>query len=369
MDKRLAIFIVLVFLFVILLFSVPYFKKESFKSFPPTIISNFHYPLGITRAKGDDNYFYAWDQEGYILRIKNNSPNNKIVSLDLRNQDFSLLNTNDIKTRKLIGLAIHPDFSQEFYQSEDEEYRAPPKDKRLAYISFNMLNKFIVREYKVDPEGKFYSPKHIIDIEYPSIKENGGQLKFGEDGYLYILTPETDYSDSLNVKNLRGKLLKIDINKVQYNLSTTDVINYNLPEDLLPRNENIIRPEIFAIGVNGANNFDIYNKRVFFILGNKIRIINDTNSNLLMGSDIDEPVKDIFIYGDKLIGGVFDPVSQTFIFADKEHIHFIKESHFKELWKEYMNKFNNVKVISFSKIEEKIYVCMEDGTIRDLDTL
>ncbi|MCC7023440.1 MAG: PQQ-dependent sugar dehydrogenase, partial [Thermomicrobiales bacterium] len=79
----------------------------------------------------------------------------------------------------LLGLAFHPDYA---------------KNGRF-YVAFNNLFKngaLSVSEFQVDPQdpnkavAKSERPLLVIDKPYP--QHNGGTLRFGPDGYLYIAT-------------------------------------------------------------------------------------------------------------------------------------------------------------------------------------
>ncbi|XP_043554362.1 HHIP-like protein 1 [Chiloscyllium plagiosum] len=91
----------------------------------------------------------------------------------------------------------------------------------------------------------------ILEVDEPASNHNGGQLLFGNDGYLYIFTgdggmagdPFGKYGNALNKSALLGKVLRIDIN------NNNRGPLYKIPPDNPFIQDPDARPEVYAYGV------------------------------------------------------------------------------------------------------------------------
>jgi glucose/arabinose dehydrogenase/uncharacterized cupredoxin-like copper-binding protein len=121
----------------------------------------------------------------------------------------------------LLGLAFHPDFAK----------------NGLFYVDYNALyanGAITVSEFHVDADDpnkadpRTERPLLTIDKPYP--QHNGGTLRFGPDGYLYISTGDggwqgDPYDNAQSRFSLLGKILRIDVN------SSTLGQPYGIPAD------------------------------------------------------------------------------------------------------------------------------------------
>lgn len=98
----------------------------------------------------------------------------------------------------LLGIDIHPNFSSNNYV--------------YLYYTFtgfngNTLNRVVRMVYK---DSKLNNEQVIIDNIPGSSNHNGGRIKFGPDGYLYITTGDAENpSQAQNTDSLAGKILRI----------------------------------------------------------------------------------------------------------------------------------------------------------------
>jgi glucose/arabinose dehydrogenase len=107
----------------------------------------------------------------------------------------------------LLGLAFHPDY----------------KNNGLFYVNFTDYHTngdTFVMEFKVsanDPnQADRESGRLLLDIDQPYVNHNGGTIKFGPDGYLYVALGDggmggDPYNNAQNTSSLLGKLLRIDV--------------------------------------------------------------------------------------------------------------------------------------------------------------
>ena len=99
----------------------------------------------------------------------------------------------------LLGITIHPDF----------------KENKLIYVYYtygesggNTLNRVVSFEF----DGKrLQNPRTIVDQIPGASNHNGGRIKFGPDGYLYITTGDAQEPSRSQDKNSKaGKILRVD---------------------------------------------------------------------------------------------------------------------------------------------------------------
>eukprot|EP00071_Canis_lupus_P007654 XP_005623989.1 HHIP-like protein 1 [Canis lupus familiaris] len=95
------------------------------------------------------------------------------------------------------------------------------------------------------------SERIILEIEEPASNHNGGQLLFGDDGYLYIFTgdggmagdPFGKFGNAQNKSALLGKVLRIDVDHNERGPL------YRIPRDNPFVGDPAARPEVYALGV------------------------------------------------------------------------------------------------------------------------
>jgi glucose/arabinose dehydrogenase len=95
------------------------------------------------------------------------------------------------------------------------------------------------------------SEQIILQIEQPAANHNGGQVKFGPDGYLYIGTGDggqagDPWGNAQNPNELLGKMLRIDV---------TGADTYEVPSDNPILDQTGARPEIWATGLRNPWRF------------------------------------------------------------------------------------------------------------------
>ena len=139
----------------------------------------------------------------------------------------------------VFSFAFHPQFATngKFYVC----YNSPSK------IHGNTC-KMVVSEFKTsksDPNvANLKSERNVIEVEGKNIQNNGAQILFGPDGYLYISIGDDKGGDNSykyhaqDLSLLNGKLLRIDVNKLPY----------TVPPDNPFVGVKKARPEIWAYG-------------------------------------------------------------------------------------------------------------------------
>ncbi|MFM9370661.1 PQQ-dependent sugar dehydrogenase [Streptomyces sp. Da 82-17] len=111
--------------------------------------------------------------------------------------DISAETTTDGE-RGLLGIAFDPDFSHFYLSFTDLE-------------GTSTVDEFAVKDGKLDPDSR----RTVLTQTQPYANHNGGDLRFGPDGYLYIALGDggsggDPHGNGQNLDTLLGKLLRID---------------------------------------------------------------------------------------------------------------------------------------------------------------
>ena len=142
--------------------------------------------------------------------------------------------------RGLLGLAFPPGFDR----------------KQRFYVDYTDLNgDTVIAQYRVtaNPDlADAASETVLLNIKQPFPNHNGGQLRFGPDGYLYIGMGDggsggDPMRNGQNLGALLGKLLRIDVE--------SDPGRVRIPPDNPFVNRAGARPEIWAIGMRNPWRF------------------------------------------------------------------------------------------------------------------
>lgn len=161
--------------------------------------AGFTAPVEITHA-GDDRLFVV--QQGGAIRILNTDGT-------INPTNFLTLNTSVISTggeRGLLGLAFHPDYEQNgfFYVNYT---RAGDGATVIARYQVSTANPNVANPA---------SATTILTVPQPFSNHNGGTIKFGPDGYLYIGMGDGGAGGdpgnrAQNLNDNLGKMLRIDV--------------------------------------------------------------------------------------------------------------------------------------------------------------
>ncbi len=179
--------------------------------------------VAISNAPGTDRLFVA-DRTGKVFSL----PNDPAV----KQADLVL----DIG-REIYGMTFHPKFAENGYLYLFITQRKPePPRTRIARFTLSSH----------DPPTADPASEHII-LEFPTAGHDGGCIKFGPDGYLYIGTGD---GGSVNDQHLTGQdlgdllasILRIDVDGKHAAKS------YAIPPDNPFLNTPGARPEIYAYG-------------------------------------------------------------------------------------------------------------------------
>lgn len=204
----------------------------------PVVTEGLTRPVYLTHAF--DGRLFVVEQDGAIRIIENEQ---------LLSEPFLDINErvdSDDYEQGLLSMAFHPNYAT------DEQ---PGTGIFYIYYTDNNGNT-VVSHFQVsddDPNrANADSETIILQVEQPYANHNGGLIKFGPDGYLYIgLGDGGSGGDPLghgqNLATLLGSMLRIDVSQAGD--------SYEIPADNPFVNDRDARPEIWAYGLRNPWRF------------------------------------------------------------------------------------------------------------------
>lgn len=211
------------------------------------VARGFTSPVGMDAPADGSKRLFVFEQGG---KIKINKEG-KVLDEPFLNVSSKLDGLNIAYSEKgLLGMAFHPDYKNngKFFIY----YSAKTSEKGFDHKS-------VIAQYKVsqNPDVALAgSEKMIMEILQPESNHNGGQLAFGNDGYLYIGLGDGggagdkhgSIGNGQNMNTLLGKILRIDVDHGD---------PYKIPEDNPFVGKENIRAEIWASGLRNPWRFSI----------------------------------------------------------------------------------------------------------------
>jgi len=170
----------------------------------------------------NDSRFFVVQQGGLIRVVNSNGTVNSTPFLNLTSL------TSAGGERGLLGLAFHPNYATNGF----------------FYVNYtNTSGNTVIARYSVsasDPNIANTTATILMTISQPASNHNGGTIKFGPDGYLYIGMGDgggagdtSGYAQNLSLTHTQvaanptriylGKMLRIDVN------TTQGALNYGIP--------------------------------------------------------------------------------------------------------------------------------------------
>jgi glucose/arabinose dehydrogenase len=192
-------------------------------------------PTDISHA-GDDRLFVV-ERRGKVRIIDKDGNLLPTPFIDI---DDMVSNASGQDERGMLGIAFHPDYANNGY----------------FYLNHTDNDGHTnIARYQVDPTDPNISDPNtrelIIKIEQPTWNHNGGGIKFGHDGFLYIGMGDGGFSNDpqnhgQNRQSLLGKMLRLDVD---------NGLPYSIPADNPFIDDDITLDEIWAIGMRNPWRF------------------------------------------------------------------------------------------------------------------
>jgi putative heme-binding domain-containing protein len=199
-------------------------------------LKKFDEPLDITNAAGTDRLFVT-QRYGRVFSFPNDPrTENADLLLDLNRH----LGRTAPKSLNAYGFAPHLQFAQNGFV-----YVTYVLDLEKELPTGTRVSRFHV--LPDDPPRCDPKSEQIL-IEWPCGGHNGGCLKFGPDGYLYIATGDSSgiadqYQTGQDLGTLAGKILRIDVDHPDQGKP------YGIPRNNPYVGRSGARPEIWAYGL------------------------------------------------------------------------------------------------------------------------
>jgi glucose/arabinose dehydrogenase len=162
---------------------------EVFKGQPDVVATQLDIPWSISKV---GQTFYLTERKGAILQVDEETK--KITRQELKLKK----NVYPIGEGGLLGFTLTPDF-----ENSNEAY---------IYHTYEENNQVQNRVVLIEKRGNVWSEKKSLIERIPGGRiHNGGRLKFGPDGNLYIATGDAGVPDNAqNLINLAGKILRME---------------------------------------------------------------------------------------------------------------------------------------------------------------
>ncbi|KAG7266309.1 hypothetical protein CRUP_015153 [Coryphaenoides rupestris] len=198
-------------------------------------------PLAMVHANDGTHRFFVAEQLGLVWTYL---PDRSKLEVPFLNITKAVLTSSwEGDERGFLGLTFHPKYKYNgklyvYYSVEvgfDERIRI--SEFRVSSHDMNLVD--------------HTSERVLLEIDEPASNHNGGQVLFGDDGYLYIFTgdggmagdPFGKYGNAQNKSALLGKVLRIDVDDNDRGPL------YRIPPDNPFVRHQGARPEVYAYGV------------------------------------------------------------------------------------------------------------------------
>jgi uncharacterized protein (TIGR03118 family) len=190
-----------------------------------TVVEGLTAPLGVAVPDDGSKRMFVYDQAGLAWVVTAAAGKLPTPLLDVRPR---LVVFGNYDERGLLGLATHPDFVHHplvyTYTSEPISSNADFVNVMPAGATNNCQS--VIAEWRISSSNPDQidpaSRREILRIDKPQSNHNGGTLRFGPDGFLYISLGDggraNDVADghvpggnAQNLQRIYGKLLRIDV--------------------------------------------------------------------------------------------------------------------------------------------------------------
>lgn len=223
-------------IFICLVLLIPLFSHSQIIDIQ-TFATGFTNPVEIAHPNGDSRLFIV-EQGGKIKIVNTDGTTNSTPFLTLSPSILSIGGE-----RGLLGLTFHPNYVSNGY----------------FFVNYtNTLGNTVIARYSVSANPNLADTSSgtiIFIVNQPFPNHNGGSIKFGPDGYLYIGMGDGGSGGdpgnrAQNPNELLGKMLRIDVDsEIPYGIPPTNPYAESLT----------FRKEIWALGLRNPWKFS-FNK-------------------------------------------------------------------------------------------------------------
>ena len=205
----------------------------------------FNQPVDLTMAPGSDRWFVV-EQGGKVLSFRPGEADAS-VAIDLASQCATLDRTPEASgVAAVFGIAFHPQLAENRYCYLFYVLRSSKPGVPLS--NGTRVSRFTMTAAGVDPP-QLLPESEVILIEWLDGGHNGGCLKFGPDGHLYISagdgevpSPPDPRKTGQDVSDLLSSILRIDVDRAEGDRP------YSIPPDNPFIATPDARPEVWSYG-------------------------------------------------------------------------------------------------------------------------
>lgn len=182
-------------------------------------------PLGLAVPDDGSGRMFVYDQAGPVWVVTEADGKLPAPLLDVSGR---LVPLDRYDERGLLGLAAHPNFAESPFVYT---YTSEPVDGKADFVNVMPAgaknnHQSVIAEWRIDPNDPNRvdpnSRRELLRIDQPQSNHNGGTLRFGPDGFLYISLGDggraNDVADghveggnAQSLERIYGKLLRIDV--------------------------------------------------------------------------------------------------------------------------------------------------------------
>lgn len=201
----------------------------------------FTRPIDMQYPGDGSGRLFVAVQQGVIFAVSSDGTSDTLRTfLDIRNRVRSVGNEEG-----LLGLAFHPQFAANGHFYVNYTASVPQR---------TVVSRFTVSA--ADPDSADVTSEFVLlEVPQPYSNHNGGCIRFGPDGYLYIgmgdggLAGDPD-GNGQNPATLLGAMLRVDVD------SPSGGLNYGIPpNNPFAGNTDGYREEIYAFGLRNPWRF------------------------------------------------------------------------------------------------------------------
>ncbi|XP_066286899.1 HHIP-like protein 2 [Branchiostoma lanceolatum] len=202
------------------------------------VVGGLKNPLAMLQPDDGTKRFFLVEQIG-LIRVTDSS--GRLLAQPFLNITSKVL-TSDRPgdERGLLGAVLHPQFAQNGYFYLYYSTREGGSNVGGGHKSVVARLQVSDDKNQADPS----SESVLMEIAQPGDGNNGGQLLFGADGYLYVSVGDggAGAHTAGNTSSLLGKVLRIDVNTADSGRP------YSVPSDNPFVGQADARPEVYAYG-------------------------------------------------------------------------------------------------------------------------
>jgi len=204
------------------------------------VIEGLSAPLGMAVPDDGSGRMFVYDQAGVTWVVTEDAGKLPTPLLDVSSR---LVPLGFYDERGLLGLATHPYFTQFpfIYTYTSEPVDGPADFVNVMPEGVENNHQSVIAEWQIDPNDPNQvdpnSRREILRIDQPQSNHNGGTLRFGPDGFLYISLGDggraNDVADghvpggnAQSLQRIYGKVIRIDVNG-----SNSANGQYGIPKD------------------------------------------------------------------------------------------------------------------------------------------